>query len=494
MAWLNLFTIMYLIYSLNHDQVTSEEYYIKTNSTDLCIPPCLTLTQFITNLSHLFNPNMTLIFNPGTHYINVSLAVSNLMNFSMISRYSTAQIRCANYSQIIFRYSQNIHISNVEIVGCGGNQVVNVDKFVVHKTTFMGQESSGTALELIETTAQIVNCTFLFNRQGAIIATQSNVNVSQSNFENNGAFNYNVSVYRGTLLFADQQSNISIIASTFTSNSAQHGIIYSYGCSITIITSNFFENTVNYNDGVLLTSFSSNITIEESNFEDNIGSVLFSDSSIVKINTSEFLNNTIRYGEVLTSFTSNTTIEQSTFEDNIGSALFYYNSTVRIQTSNFYRISYSSTSIVQQSVFEENVIDNSDPNRLNGVFISQDSSITVQESRFNDNFGIILTFTDNRNSTIIDKSEFRHNTGSVVLSSNSMVTITASVFDNNTEASYFLLDQGIVLGSSGGTIVLCDSNFTNNHSPVIVAFVSWLNLEFGIDACYFPAMDTFGKT
>lgn len=201
MAGFNLFTIIFLFYSLS--QVTSEEYYIKANSTDLCTPPCLTLAQFITNVGHHFTPNVTLIFNPGRHYVNGGLIVSNLSQFSMTSQDLTAQIICANFSQIIINHSQNIHITNLELVGCGGNQVLNVDNFVVHETTFKGQGNSGTALELIETTAQIINCTFLFNRQGAIIATHSNVKINQSNFENNGVHNRNVSVYRGTVLFAD---------------------------------------------------------------------------------------------------------------------------------------------------------------------------------------------------------------------------------------------------------------------------------------------------
>ena len=36
-------------------------------------------------------------------------------------------------------------------------KVKHVEKFVVHNTKFKGQENSGTALELIETTVQIFN-------------------------------------------------------------------------------------------------------------------------------------------------------------------------------------------------------------------------------------------------------------------------------------------------------------------------------------------------
>ena len=272
MAWLITIIVLLLFYSLN--QVASEEYiyYITANSTDVCTPSCLSLTEFATNFSDLHSPNVniievTLVFSPGIHYLNKSLTVPNLNNFTMISQNTTAQIRCAHYnSQMVYNCTQTVHITNLEFIGCGDNEVVNVDKLVIHKTTFSGQENSGTALELIETTAQIINCTFLSNRNGqfrfwssyiqlgevggAIIATRSNVNISQSIFENNGASHVDIGA-----IFAEQRSIISIYASTFVSNSAYFGIIYSNSCSITVKASNFYRNC-----GVLI-SEGSNITI-----------------------------------------------------------------------------------------------------------------------------------------------------------------------------------------------------------------------------------------
>ena len=98
----------------------------------------------------------------------------------------------------------------------------HVEEFVVKDTKFEGQENSLTALELIETTAQIVSSTFLSNRNelfrvcvdpeygcrvngsigGAIIATNSTVVISQSRFEDNGA-DY------GGAIFAEQDSIIN---------------------------------------------------------------------------------------------------------------------------------------------------------------------------------------------------------------------------------------------------------------------------------------------
>ena len=85
----------------------------------------------------------------------------------MISGSSTAQIKCTNESSMHFRQSQCIHITNLEFIGCGGNQVKHVKEFVIKDSKFEGQENSGTALELIATIAQIVNSTFVSNRKGS---------------------------------------------------------------------------------------------------------------------------------------------------------------------------------------------------------------------------------------------------------------------------------------------------------------------------------------
>ena len=126
----------------------------------------------------------------------------------MKSENSIAQIKCTNDSTMQFYQSQSIHITNLEFVGCGGNQVIHVEEFVVEDTKFEGQDSSSTALELIETTAQIVNSTFVSNRKGSyreciaidpeyscvpyygfiggvFIATNSTIDISQSIFEDN---------------------------------------------------------------------------------------------------------------------------------------------------------------------------------------------------------------------------------------------------------------------------------------------------------------------
>ena len=80
----------------------------------------------------------------------------------------------------------------------------NVIELLVQYVFFQGNEHSGTALDLIDTTAQIVNCTFVSNSKGnfknnspshsfsgsvggAIIAINCTLKIIQSNFSKNGA-------------------------------------------------------------------------------------------------------------------------------------------------------------------------------------------------------------------------------------------------------------------------------------------------------------------
>ena len=339
MAWLNHFTkiiLLLLCYSLY--QVRSEAYYIETNSSDLCTLPCQTLYHVVTNLNDLLDseidPNITLVFNPGIHYLNISVAITNTSDLSMLSKseYSTPQIVCENYSRFIFRHLKNLHISNLEFIGCGGNKVEYANRFVVHETLFRGQEYSGTTFKLMETAAIIINCTFTSSRNAydwssypyyvhqfgnIITATQSNVSVSQSVFQ---IYEEPDSYYDG-VIYAEQQSIITINGSMFIGNSGLRGIVYSHSCNITIRTSEFYNNNISY--GKLLSLYSSNVTIEQSVFEKNNGRVLHFWNSIVKIETSEFYNNSASDDNLLTLYGSNATIEQSMFENNIGSVLYF---------------------------------------------------------------------------------------------------------------------------------------------------------------------------
>ena len=80
MSHFGLLTLSLVLCSLSQ-AAASEVYYITANSTDHCtVEPCLTLSQFAANSNHyLHSDNTTLVFLPGTHYLNtVDLTPSNV--------------------------------------------------------------------------------------------------------------------------------------------------------------------------------------------------------------------------------------------------------------------------------------------------------------------------------------------------------------------------------------------------------------------------------
>ena len=367
----------------------------------------------------------------------------------------------------------------------------HVEEFVVQNTTFKGQENSGTALELIETTAQIVNSTFVSNRKGsyrkcpitfycygffggAIIATNSIIDISRSNFEYNGAElnvnNVDDAFLYGGVLYSDG-SNIIIVESQFQHNSAtKGGVLYSYSSNITINASEFHNNSATY--GGVLHSYSSNITINASEFHNNSatdGGVLYSYSSNITINASEFHNNSATYGGVLYSYSSNITINASEFHNNsatYGGVLYSYSSNITINASEFHNNSanlggvlYSDSSNITINASE---FHNNSATIEGGVLDSYSSNITINASEFHNNSatdgGVLYSYSSN---ITINASEFHNNSatyGGVLCSYSSNITINASEFHNNS-ATY-----GGVLYSFSSNITINASEFHNNSA------------------------------
>ena len=214
----------------------------------------------------------------------------------------------------------------------------NVKDFVVQDTKIKGQKNSGTALELIKTTALIVNCTFTSDRKGsyrecviyipeygciedeftggAIIATNSRIDISQSKFEHNGAD-------IGGALSAEH-SIINMCGNVFINNHATKygGALWSSRSNVTVKESEFQNNSATRCGGGVLSILSSNITIKESEFQHNsatygIGGVMFSSSSNITIEASEFQHNSATVdGGVMYYHNSTGTIEAIEFQHN----------------------------------------------------------------------------------------------------------------------------------------------------------------------------------
>ena len=450
MAHFGLLILSLILCSLN--QAASETvYYITTNSTDLCtvqLEPCLTLSQFATDSTHYLHSNTTLVFLPGIHYLSkINLTLSNVDSFVMMSKNSTTQIliKCTNDSHIHFYQSQCIHIINLEFIGCGANQVKHIENFVIKDTKFKGQKNSGTALELLETTAQIVNSIFISSRNGsyrkcpagydctvtqafvggAIIATNSTIDISQSKFEDNRA-DY------GGAIFAEQNSIINLSSNVLISNNTANrggGVLFPYNSTITIKASIFQNNTAT-NEGGILLSYYSTITIKASTFQNN---------TAVDIGS----------GGVVSAHYSNITIEASKFDSNSAT-----------ESGGVLNSDSSSIITIEASKFDSNSATES-----GGVLNSDSSSIiTIEASKFDSNSatesgGVLNSY---RSIIKIESSQFHKNSaggGGVLNSDSSNISIATSEVYSNSATHW-----GGVLYSYNSTITIFGSNFTENNS------------------------------
>ena len=371
-------TILFQLFSLSLSQ-SSIEYVITPDNvpSEQSCPNCLTLTQFAANVSHLLNDNTTLILRPGSHELNLGLVVSNITSFAMRHDSEPGNtLRCNQRGHIIFDSVQHVHITNVNLVECFGSKVMNTENFTLSNTSFTGSVyvSSGSALEIVESTALLNNCvftkyiygtyrwtvsskphdTYFMHRTkkwigGALIITHSNVTIIEGNFTENRA-------QIGGAIYAENYSIITIIMSKFIFNTANSslysldetaagGALYATNnCSIFVNNSYFHKNQVyyGYRLGGTIAIYGGVIQVIGSTLSNSAaerGAVAYLSESVGVFNLSEFNSSTaLRDGGVLYSVNSSLSFNHNVLVNNNaarGGVLFISQSTTLIQNCSF---------------------------------------------------------------------------------------------------------------------------------------------------------------
>ena len=197
-------------------------HYIKLNESNCWVvesnvQSCVTLSEFAA--SDTENASITLILQPGNHNLLMNLTLSNIKILEIHSSGSNSRIKCETSSHFSFESIEHISIRRLNFIGCGNNLVQNITEFFIEATAFEGHVDTGTSLYLINTTAEVIDCTFVGNQfgtimesvesiraltvdtywlivrnvtgvvrvGGALISTCSNVSITNSSFENNSA-------------------------------------------------------------------------------------------------------------------------------------------------------------------------------------------------------------------------------------------------------------------------------------------------------------------
>ena len=106
-------------------------YVTPDTHTDCPGQPCKILAQYVQNTHEYFKNDTTMLFLPGQHYLNFSIAIK-LDNFTMIgnftsigktsSNWSVSKIECKqNSSGFAFFNASRIHIENITFAHCSHN-------------------------------------------------------------------------------------------------------------------------------------------------------------------------------------------------------------------------------------------------------------------------------------------------------------------------------------------------------------------------------------
>ena len=337
---------------LFHESTASAVYYMTPSLTKHCsMETCLTLSEFAGRSDLSNETNITIALLPGKHKIDRNLSFSNLIDLKVYSE-SNATVVCVLSSFLSFENIERVYIQNVNFVGCGGNLVKNIDDFILREITFEGKGKSGTALTIINTTADIVDCTFARNQfgtvmesvrslriilsdinwflvgdvtgivqvGGAIISTFSNISITGSNFEDNHA-------EIGGDIFTEDFSRISIFNSSFTGEGLMTvtkeapfgGAIFSHEGSFSIIDCQFIGKNATVGGGIMssLSTFRINSTTFRQNVATDHGGSVFGYESMITIDKCDFLRNYAGAGAGIATQEGIMNVDTSRFIDNV---------------------------------------------------------------------------------------------------------------------------------------------------------------------------------
>ena len=360
--------------------VSCAVYHIVPSPDHHCpVESCLTLSSFAANASHYLDNNTSLIFQPGNHIIRSKLNVTDVVNFSMISDQSRADITCENDSkaEFIFNGVNHVHVNNLKFYECHCDNYDDYDylSYDINMITL-------TASSLV-----LVKCTFEDNVGLAMInAENSNITIEHSIVKNNQillrrSYTHIIEVDISNLLIYDtifignkaniilhiKESVVSTVNSTFKHN---HGSVMDMtNCKMDIHNSVFNDNGY----GVLNLRYSK-IQIYGSEFKGNVGITggainCFGESLISFSEICTFTDNqAIRGGAVYLNYKAQCLVDQ-------GASVIIANNTALQKGGGIYLETLTSLTLHSQSMLQ--IVENTASRNGGGIYSNCDCNLTL---------------------------------------------------------------------------------------------------------------------
>ena len=469
---LQLFLLVYA------DSAYSQVHYYITPSLNVPCPqdPYLTLSQFAADSTSYLGDEtkISLSFLPGNHSLDRELSLSRADNFSMakdIGGNGTVFVECDsqsgrfNIGETIFATVKGLHF-----IGCGGNRVSQVKQFIVEDTIFQDMEGRGKALVLNEVSAaNIVRSSFLSNMHSSKFEHHNSSTFTSVQ----GILNY-LYLKRNSLLalggaLYTAYSNVSIVSSKFTHNTAEiGGALFADSSSLHVVGSTYSYNRASFG-GVMMT-LESSVNITDSTFSDNTAEICCGVIGAVdgsfSVSSSSFTNNSATYGGVMATSGGSFNITSSTFTNNsanlLGGVIYTYDGSFNITSSTF----TNNSAITSGGVIA----------CLNQLLLNIDNS-SFYTNKADGYGGIMLTIGC---LTHIADSAFDHNLGSLYIFNSNLTISGYTTFENCAEPSNKTATEDALTRQEGGVITSFQStviftgatNLLNNqarHGGAILA-------------------------
>ena len=511
----------------------SDDQNFLINSTCSETTECWTLSEFAANISQIqynyfSNASAAIILDPGKHILAENLTISSIITLNLTSSSSSyAKVVCENNTPFHFSDAENIYISSVHFLECGGNSVENVTELVLKDAKFYGNNSSGSALQLIETTATITDCDFSFNTRGTLTKIHLGDIVIPQVPHSDG-----IDAWVGAALMAINAS-LTIKNVHFKNNLADvGGAIFLSDCDAAIDSSTFVNNQqTSSDDGFSFGCINSTLGLPIcTDTQITAGGALFLEKSNVSISNSTLCRNSASAGGAVFAINSELCFssESLVYENNAstydGGAIHAWYTTIKIIDSRFDEnivqnldggaiYCFSCNIVILNSYFSSNIA-----NSEGGGLFLLGSSLTINGSEFTNNradsHGGVLHIYHSR--IMLANNQMISNTA---ITGAAMTIITCDTISdgflkiaNNLEAnistsvnlldSRFLVRGNFTFSNNHGSMMVFSTNvtfegslviFRNNHQPVdspneriggaITLFQS--TITFLSDACTF---------
>ena len=226
------------------------QYYVTPSPNTTCPgEPCLTLSEYVQEAEQYFTSDAIFQLLPGDHYLEESVDVENVRNFSLIGsnriESETSRIIC-NRSSLYFWFSDitQVKISGLQFVFCGGFSryfaaiyPTGVNFFELSNCSFVNSTNSAVLVADVER-FRISSCLFRDTSESTLVIISSSGTIESSYFIGNQASGDGSGIL-------SVESEITIVDNHFSMNTAAvDGGAINAGSSVLYFQGNTFDRNI----------------------------------------------------------------------------------------------------------------------------------------------------------------------------------------------------------------------------------------------------------